>query len=277
MGSREESVYAGRPKTSALDTSWPSMPGVVRRITKSIQTRKYPLRLCQCEASISYFCKALLSSFTVTRCLFVSSQRLRPDPKGNPSMASITRVNNLLKISLLFSLVTSVLCTISLQWLRVYQPRPHTPVEQAYALFKTRTTKLHRWNIRRGLTILPLLLQLAVVLFLGGLLDPLEIFGSSCTALVPILGMMVFTRYIWRLTKIENILETWVVYTRRVCTPRGLQTSIIKYSTRLIIFNIITTYPSSSLSVLRTNWSIMNRTDSLENTLCYRRVLILLF
>lgn len=151
--------------------------------------------------------QALLFSFAVTRCLFVSSHRVRHESRDHDTSASTIRVNNLLQCSLLFSLSTLVLCSIFHQWLRLYQPRPHAPVEQAYALFKTRATTLHRWNIRRGLAILPLFLQMAVVLFLGALLEPLKILGRSCSTVVPVLGMMVFVRYIWGLTKVENTVD----------------------------------------------------------------------
>jgi len=106
------------------------------------------------------------------------------NPKFTPTPTEI-RVNILWFLSLIFSLATVLLGIISLQWLREYL-RPHTDLEPqiALSLHHLNVESLDRWYLPQIFTALPLLLQLALVLFLGGILDFL--WSLNSTVAIPI-------------------------------------------------------------------------------------------
>ena len=92
-------------------------------------------------------------------------------PTFTPNPSDI-RINILWFLSLIFSLTTVLIGIISLQWLREHL-RPHTDLEPqiAFSLHYLSVESLDRWYLPQIFTALPLLLQLALVLFLAGILD----------------------------------------------------------------------------------------------------------
>lgn len=103
----------------------------------------------------------------------------------SPTASSI-RVNNFWFISLVLSLTTALIGIISLQWLREHQSyRPNMPSRDKYALFNMRSEALKTWHVHTIFTSLPLLLQSALILFLGGIIDFLSTFGHI-TVLIPV-------------------------------------------------------------------------------------------
>jgi len=92
-------------------------------------------------------------------------------PAFTPTASDI-RVNIFWFLSLIFSLTTVLIGIIALQWLREHlRPRPDLEPQIAFSLHHLNVESLDRWYLPQIFTTLPLLLQLALVLFLGGILD----------------------------------------------------------------------------------------------------------
>ncbi|KDR70458.1 hypothetical protein GALMADRAFT_17807, partial [Galerina marginata CBS 339.88] len=90
---------------------------------------------------------------------------------GSPAPSSI-RINVFWFISLVLSLTTVLVGIVSLQWLREHQQYPKAlSSKQVFALFNMRAEGLEAWYVPQVFSALPLLLQVALVLFLVGLVD----------------------------------------------------------------------------------------------------------
>lgn len=89
----------------------------------------------------------------------------------SPTATSV-RVNIFFFISLVLSLGTALIGIVCLQWIRqhVSYPERLSP-EQRVALLNMRITALQRWKVHVIITSLPVLLQLALVMFFVGLID----------------------------------------------------------------------------------------------------------
>ena len=83
-------------------------------------------------------------------------------------------------LSLIFSLTTVLVGIIALQWLREHL-RPRTDLEPqiAFSLHHLHVESLDRWYLPQIFTALPVLLQLALVLFLIGVLEFLWSLNST--------------------------------------------------------------------------------------------------
>ncbi|KAF9045236.1 hypothetical protein BJ165DRAFT_147143 [Panaeolus papilionaceus] len=76
--------------------------------------------------------------------------------------------------SLVLSLIVVLVGTVSLQWLREFQRYPPTmSSKKPFAARSLRAESFERWHVPQIMASLPLLLQLAVVLFFLGLMDAL--------------------------------------------------------------------------------------------------------
>ncbi|KDR78341.1 hypothetical protein GALMADRAFT_1367350, partial [Galerina marginata CBS 339.88] len=96
----------------------------------------------------------------------------------SPTASSI-RINTFWFVSLVLSLTTVLVGIVSLQWLREHQFYPnYLSPKQTFALFNMRSEGLRNWHVQKVFTLLPLLLQSALVLFLGGMIDFLLSFGD---------------------------------------------------------------------------------------------------
>ena len=105
-------------------------------------------------------------------------------PKFTPTSTDI-RVNILWFLSLIFSLTTVLIGIIALQWLREHlRPRTDFEPQIAFSLHHLNVQSLDRWYLPQIFTFLPLLLQLALVLFLVGVLDFLR--SLNFTVAIPI-------------------------------------------------------------------------------------------
>jgi len=94
-----------------------------------------------------------------------------PMDEFSPTSANV-RINLLWFLSLVVSLATALVSIVFLQWLREHQ-RPQRDLEPqiAFALYHMRDEALERWYFPQIVTILPLLLQVGLVLFLIGVID----------------------------------------------------------------------------------------------------------
>ncbi|CAA7263277.1 unnamed protein product [Cyclocybe aegerita] len=94
-----------------------------------------------------------------------------PSSDFSPTPSNV-RINTLWFLSLVFSLATVLIGIVSLQWLREHQrPRKDLEPQIAFALHNMHIEALDRWYFPHIFTILPLLLQIGLVLFLCGVVD----------------------------------------------------------------------------------------------------------
>ncbi|KAF8164663.1 hypothetical protein BJ912DRAFT_863622, partial [Pholiota molesta] len=82
--------------------------------------------------------------------------------------SSSVRINILWFISLILSLTIVLVGTISLQWLREHQSYPDVSSKEKLAIFHMRAEALDVWFVPQIFSALPVLLQVALALFLGG-------------------------------------------------------------------------------------------------------------
>lgn len=95
----------------------------------------------------------------------------------SPTPSSI-RVNIFWFTSLVLSLTTVLVGIIALQWLREHQSySTNFKSQEKYALCIMRANGIDNWHVSTIFTYLPLFLQGALVLFLGGIIDFLHAIG----------------------------------------------------------------------------------------------------
>ncbi|KDR83136.1 hypothetical protein GALMADRAFT_872377 [Galerina marginata CBS 339.88] len=123
-----------------------------------------------------------LDNTTIPAPILLSSTGL--GSSFSPTTSSI-RINNFWFISLVLSLATVLVGIISLQWIREHQNYTNLPPRESFALFNMRADGLKRWHVPKVFTALPLLLQSALVLFLGGVIDFLLSFGDAAV-IIPV-------------------------------------------------------------------------------------------
>ncbi|KAF5360153.1 hypothetical protein D9758_011349 [Tetrapyrgos nigripes] len=131
----------------------------------------------------------LLSQVTV----LIANSTNQPIPSLNAHLFSDTptavRINTVWFLSLLLSLATVSLGILCKQWLREYRrDTPTSSPKETLELRQIRYESFEKWHIPILLSAMPLLLQLALVLFFAGVLDLLwslnYIVASFCTAVV---------------------------------------------------------------------------------------------
>ncbi|KAH9474543.1 hypothetical protein JR316_0013005 [Psilocybe cubensis] len=127
--------------------------------------------------------------------------------------ASTVRVNVFWFISLVLSLTTVLVGIISLQWLREYQSYSNlSNPREMYAIFHMRKDGLDRWRVDRVFTAMPLLLQSALVLFLGGLIDFLHAFSERWSVVIPVAAVIGISLLFLVVTTILPALQTMSLF-----------------------------------------------------------------
>ncbi|KAF5378741.1 hypothetical protein D9615_007003 [Tricholomella constricta] len=99
----------------------------------------------------------------------VTISNLSPEP-FTPS-PSVVRVNVFWFLSLTLSLATVLIGILCMQWLREYQRETTLSYKGGVALRQMRHEGFVAWGVPEILSLLPLLLQTALILFFAGLLD----------------------------------------------------------------------------------------------------------
>ncbi|EAU87365.2 hypothetical protein CC1G_02124 [Coprinopsis cinerea okayama7 len=97
-----------------------------------------------------------------------------PLPQLEPFVAapSTVRINLLWMISLTSSLAVVTIGILCLQWIRAYQRQySGRSLKEAIAARNSRNSSLQSWHVPLIITLLPILLQVAVALFLIGLVE----------------------------------------------------------------------------------------------------------
>ncbi|KAF8800057.1 hypothetical protein BYT27DRAFT_7342631 [Phlegmacium glaucopus] len=124
-----------------------------------------------------------------------SSNPLQPNLILPPFSVSSTdvRINAVWFLSLTLGLTTVLIGILCLQWLREFQRDAALPHKESVALRQMRYEGLMEWYVPEILSALPLLLQLALILFFVGLLDLLwsrhTVVAACISALV---GLVMF-------------------------------------------------------------------------------------
>ena len=81
------------------------------------------------------------------------------------------RVNSLWFISLILALAVAVMGILGLQWIREFQGTIGLPPRDAFILRCIRWNGFRAWHVLEIISILPLILQISLVLFLLGVVD----------------------------------------------------------------------------------------------------------
>ena len=145
--------------------------GHVRRMERR---NTEPSHICELFLALRLFVnvqpsvfQAGLFSAVVTAFTIESYQLL----KGNAVTAHSERINIFWFISLSLSLAAVSIGIVCMQWLREFQRDANLPPKDSVALRQMRYEGLLKWRVPGILSVLPLLLQAGLVLFLTGLLD----------------------------------------------------------------------------------------------------------
>ncbi|KAK1219163.1 hypothetical protein PQX77_018121 [Marasmius sp. AFHP31] len=98
-----------------------------------------------------------------------------PEPDTFAVSSSDVAINVLWFLSLIIALVDALFALLCKQWLREHQRHTHTRTpDEALALRWLRNQSLEQWHVPTILASLPMLLELALFLFLAGLLELLR-------------------------------------------------------------------------------------------------------
>jgi hypothetical protein len=142
----------------------------------------------------------------------------------------MVRINTLWLVGLVLSLMASLFCIFVKQWVRMYMKWAEvTPLQTAMALRQYRYNGLQQWGLPAALAIMPGLLQLALILFLVGLVELLlpihHVVGVATSVVVygflAIAAILTLLPLVWRASPfktpvIEAVLP--VIYkTTRPC------------------------------------------------------------
>ncbi|KAL0063374.1 hypothetical protein AAF712_009769 [Marasmius tenuissimus] len=99
----------------------------------------------------------------------------QPGPDEFTVSSSVVTINILWFMSLIIALVDALFALLCKQWLREHRRHTHTRTpSDALALRRLRTQSLEKWHVPTILASLPILLEIALFLFLAGLLELLR-------------------------------------------------------------------------------------------------------
>ncbi|CAA7269865.1 unnamed protein product [Cyclocybe aegerita] len=103
-----------------------------------------------------------------------------PGDEPIPFSPSSVAVNVFWILSLVVSLTTMLIGIVASQWLREHQHRPaHFSAEENFGLLSMRTEMIEKWGMGTFFSSLPVLLEVALVLFFLGLAEFLRSLGVS--------------------------------------------------------------------------------------------------
>ncbi|KAK1219715.1 hypothetical protein PQX77_017555 [Marasmius sp. AFHP31] len=139
-----------------------------------------------------------------------------PDTQPFEISTSVIRINVLWFLSLILALVDALFALLCKQWLREHSRHTHTRTpNEALALRWLRNQSLEKWHVPTILASLPMLLELALFLFLAGLLDMLRtrhpiLFGIAAGVIVLTALFYIGTTIIPSVNIIRQALQvTW--------------------------------------------------------------------
>jgi len=167
-------------------------------------------------------------------------------PAFSPTAVNI-RINILWFLSLIFSLATVLVGIISLQWLREHlRPRGELEPQIAFSLHRMNFEALETWFLPQIFTALPLLLQVAVVLFLVGIIEFLWELNHAVA--VPIIFFVGITLLFLLITTVLPTLQALTLFfprwlpshrPRSPCPYKSPQSWVFHQLVRFLLHNII--------------------------------------
>ena len=134
------------------------------------------------------------------------------NPTFTPSPSDI-RVNILWFLSLILSLTTVLIGIIALQWLREHLRVHNLEPQIAISLHHLNVDSFNRWYLPQIFTALPLLLQIALVLFLIGILEFLR--NLNHTVAIPVGVAVGFSLFFLLLTTILPTIQALSLFLPR--------------------------------------------------------------
>ena len=138
-------------------------------------------------------------------------------PTFTPTTSDV-RINTLWFLSLIFSLSTSLIGIVTLQWLREFQHNVTDLEPQiALSLQHLNNESLDRWYLPQIFTALPLLLQLALVLFLVGVIEFLWSLNSTVAIPITVAVGLSLSFLLW--TTVLPTMQALLLFLPRL--PRG--------------------------------------------------------
>jgi hypothetical protein len=163
-----------------------------------------------------------------------------------PTTSSV-RINTLWLVGLVLSLMASLFCIFVKQWVRMYMKWTEvTPLQTAMALRQYRYNGLQRWGLPAALAVMPGILQLALVLFLVGLVDLLlpihHIVGVATSVVVygflGIAAILTLLPLVWRTSPFKTpVIEAVLPIFYKTTWPCIVLTQIIMICYDLAIYS----------------------------------------
>ncbi|KAI0943599.1 hypothetical protein AcW1_002728 [Taiwanofungus camphoratus] len=134
-----------------------------------------------------------LTSFSVSSGFLNSTEPLlSPPPPFRPSSSAV-RINVLWFSGLVCSLISTSLCIFVKQWLREYTSNTSSVSRESVRMRQHRYHGLVYWRVPEIIVCLPMLLQIALVLFFAGLLDLLWSLNTTVAGTVTVLIVLSMT------------------------------------------------------------------------------------
>ncbi|THH32247.1 hypothetical protein EUX98_g1952 [Antrodiella citrinella] len=125
----------------------------------------------------------------------VTNQDLLPASTASPPPSWAIRVNTVWFTALVFSLIAALIGIIAKQWLRGYITGMSTSSRESVRLRQYRHDGLVRWRVAEIIGVLPVLLQIALVLFLYGLLELLWTLDNTVASVVTVVTVISLSFY----------------------------------------------------------------------------------
>jgi hypothetical protein len=142
---------------------------------------------------------------------------------------STVRVNTLWLVGLVLSLMASLFCIFVKQWVRMYMKWTEiTPLQTAMALRQYRYNGLQQWGLPAALAIMPGILQLALALFLVGLVELLlpihQVVGVATAVAVygflAIAAVLTLLPLVWRTSPFKTpVIEAVLPVVYKIARP----------------------------------------------------------
>ncbi|KAF9057187.1 hypothetical protein BJ165DRAFT_1317501, partial [Panaeolus papilionaceus] len=124
-----------------------------------------------------------------------ASTMLNPDlvlPPPNVS-SQIVRINVLLFMSLVFALGAALVGILALQWIRSYKKQELRSHQDQLSIRQGRYQGFMDWKVPQIITALPIVLQIALVLFFIGMIEFLRSLDNVVATIVGVVVATIFT------------------------------------------------------------------------------------
>lgn len=184
--------------------------GLFSAVVTGFNIQAYPLLQPSPDdpsAAILAQISAQLSSLQINGQTITSTQPPAQVQMTTPFVStSLIVINALWFTSLILSLFATSVCILLKQWLREYTNLPLPYPEQNLRLRQIRYEGIKRWPLKEIMTLIPLLLQISLILFLVGLIDLVWMLNSTVAIIVT-----VFVSLILAFTLMTTVLPAFFV------------------------------------------------------------------